>query len=286
MKTSKQKTNRIKSAIATTAVKVLSPLVRIFLRNGISYKTASEWLRWTYTEVARSEFKLPGRIQSKSRIAILTGLSRVEVDRLLKSPHPQMTTEIDQYHRASRVLDGWVHDPIYNDEDGNPLNLKFDGFAPSFSSLVESYAGGVPPRSIKDELLRVKSISESTGGLLSLQSTYFVMNDDEDTLYQFGMLGFATKSLMETIDHNIYQCEDKTKTRLQLIASNENIPIEILDDIKQKLQEYGRKCVVDADNYMFKKMKEEPDQENVKCAGISVYYFEDKSPNSQVEKSN
>ncbi|MCF6319257.1 MAG: DUF6502 family protein [Proteobacteria bacterium] len=275
MKNTEQTSSRIKSAIATTAVKIFSPLVRILLRNGITYKTASQWLRWTYTEVARKEFKLSGRMQSKSRVAILTGLSRIEVDRLMKAPHPHKTTAIDQYHRASRVLDGWMHDPIYRDKNDEPLNLSFDGPTPSFSSLVESYSGGVPPRSIEDELLRVKSIEVSEDGKITLKSTYFVAINDKDTLYQFGMLGFATNTLIDTIDYNMYKCPDPSKTHLQLIASNDNIPVDILDDIKKKLQEYGRKCVVDADSYMFEKTSEQLTSERVKRAGISVYYFED-----------
>ncbi len=267
-------TNRVKAAIANAVVKIFRPLVRILLRNGITYKTASVWLRWTYAEVAREEFKLPDRMQSKSRIAILTGLSRVEVDRMMKSPHPHETTAVDQYHRASRVLDGWVHDPVYSDKSGEPLNLAFDGPAPSFSSLVENYSGGVPPRSIKDELQRVKSIEVFANGDIYLKSAYFVTSNDEDTLYQFGILGFAAKSLVETIDHNIYQSNGPDETRLQLIASNDNIPIEIIDDIKEKLQEYGRKCVVEADEYMFEKTSKKPAQGAVRRAGLSVYYFE------------
>jgi len=278
MKNTEQTSTRLKAAIATTAVKIFSPLVRILLRNGITYKTTSQWLRWIYVDVARKEFKLTGRKQSKSRIAVLTGLSRIEVDRLMKSDHPDKTTAIDQYHRASRVLDGWMHDPLYKDENKQPLSLEFDGPAPSFSSLVENYSGGVPPRSIKDELLRVKSIEVSESGTISLRSTYFVTVNDKDTLYQFGMLGFATNNLIDTIDHNMYRCPDPKKTHLQLVASNDNIPIDILDDIKQRLQEYGRKCVVDADEYMFEKMNEQPRSESVKRAGISVYYFEDDEP--------
>jgi len=270
MSNAEQKSSQSRSAIATAAIKIFSPLVRILLRNGITYKTAAEWLRWTYTMVARDEFKLPGRKQSKSRIAVLTGLSRVEVDRLLNAPDPHTSSAIDQYHRASRVLDGWVHDPLYKNND-TPLELEFDGPEPSFSSLVENYSGGVPPRSILDELLRVNSIEKTKEGKIQLKQAYFVASNDEDTLYQFGILGFATQSLLETIDHNIYQ--DKENTRLQLIASN-NIPVEMLEDIKEKLQEYGRQCVVDADSYMFKKTNNINAPNGVKQAGLSVYYFE------------
>ncbi len=275
MNNEKHNSKKIKEAITTTALKIFSTLVRILLRNGVTYKTASQWLRWIYVDIASNEFKLAGRKQSKSRVAILTGLSRMEVDRLMKSEHPHKTTAIDQYHRASRVLDGWIHDPAYQDLNGKPLMLKFDGSSPSFTSLVEKYSGGVPPRSIKDELFRVKSIELSPEGLIQLRSAYFVTINDKDTLYQFGMLGFATKALMETIDYNMYQCKDSNNTHLQLVASNDNIPIEILDDIKQKLQDYGRKCVVDADKYMFEKTEKSTASKQVKRAGIGVYYFED-----------
>ncbi|MBE9548639.1 MAG: hypothetical protein IMF09_04470 [Proteobacteria bacterium] len=248
------------------------------MRNGITYKTTAEWLRWTYAMVARDEFKLPGRKQSKSRIAVLTGLSRVEVDRLLNAPDPHTSPAIDQYHRASRVLDGWVHDSTYKNGD-SPLDLSFEGTEPSFSSLVDSYAGGVPPRSILDELQRVNSIEKTTEGKIHLKQAYFVARNDKDTLYQFGILGFATQSLLETIDHNIYQ-EGKS-TRLQLIASN-NIPVEMLEDIKEKLQEYGRKCVVDADSFMFDKTNNTPASGELKQAGLSVYYFEN-PPEEQID---
>jgi len=273
MKNSEFKSSQSRSAIATAMLKIFSPLVRLLLRNGIAYKTAAEWLRWSYAVVARDEFKLPDRKQTKSRIAVLTGLSRVDVDNLLNGEHPQNSDAIDHYHRASRVLDGWSHDEIYQNDEGKPADLCFDGSAPSFSSLVEEYSGGVPPRAILDELLRVKSVKKTSAGKVRLIQAYFVASNDEETLYQFGILGYATSSLLETIDHNIYQ--DPANTRLQLIASNESIPVSLLAEIKDKLQEYGRQCVTDADRFMFEKTHKLESKGDTRRAGISVYYFED-----------
>ena len=61
--------------------KLLQPLVRILIRQGISYGELSEILKGVFVEVADRDFGLPGRKISQSRIAIITGLTRKEVAR-------------------------------------------------------------------------------------------------------------------------------------------------------------------------------------------------------------
>jgi hypothetical protein len=48
-----------------------------------------------------------------SRIAILTGLTRKEVQRLLTNPEARDTTSEEQYNRAARVIGGWLKDPAF-----------------------------------------------------------------------------------------------------------------------------------------------------------------------------
>ncbi len=91
-----------RTVLATAATTIFRPLVKVLLRFGVSYKSCAEWLRWTYVDVASREFKLAGRKQTKSRMAVLTGLSRVEVDRMLKAPSPADKSGEEQYHRAAR----------------------------------------------------------------------------------------------------------------------------------------------------------------------------------------
>jgi len=57
--------------------RLLLPLVRILVRNGVTAPEAGELLRQVYVDAAGSdEFHLPGRRLSDTRVAILTGLSR------------------------------------------------------------------------------------------------------------------------------------------------------------------------------------------------------------------
>src|SRR4030043_2117543 len=72
----------ITKAIAAAITKLLHPLVMFLLRNGVPYQTFADIAKRVYVDVATEEFDIPGRKQSKSRVSILTGLSRKEVLRV------------------------------------------------------------------------------------------------------------------------------------------------------------------------------------------------------------
>ena len=68
----------VKQALLAAYRHLLTPLVRILLRNGISYLEFAEVTREVFVNVAGRDFTLPKRKISLSRIAIMTGLSRKE----------------------------------------------------------------------------------------------------------------------------------------------------------------------------------------------------------------
>src|SRR5439155_1870725 len=74
---------RVGQALAVALERVLRPLFRIVLRNNMSFKASLDIAKHTYVQVAASEFRIPGKKQSVSRIALLSGLTRKEVQRLL-----------------------------------------------------------------------------------------------------------------------------------------------------------------------------------------------------------
>ena len=70
-------------ALSAATLRLLRPLVRILLRNNVSHRTFAELAKVAYVEVANAEFGIVGKKQTVSRIAILSGLTRKEVQRLL-----------------------------------------------------------------------------------------------------------------------------------------------------------------------------------------------------------
>ena len=61
---------------------LLRPLVRLLLQHGIAYQAFCELIKSVYVKVAEQEFKLDAKVQTDSRISLLTGIHRREINRL------------------------------------------------------------------------------------------------------------------------------------------------------------------------------------------------------------
>ena len=68
--------------LVAAVARLLKPLVRVLLRNGVSYGTFADIAKRQFVEVARNEFSIQGRKQSLSRVSVITGLTRKEVARV------------------------------------------------------------------------------------------------------------------------------------------------------------------------------------------------------------
>jgi hypothetical protein len=142
-----------KQALSAAIRKLLRPLVRILLRNHISFGAFSDLAKRVYVEVAIEEFGLPNRKQSVSRVSILTGLSRKEVGRVRQLPIPNDAEAVGRYNRAARVVTGWVRDEFFSDGQANPAVLAVEGTGSTFAELVRRFSGDAGPGG-PDELLR------------------------------------------------------------------------------------------------------------------------------------
>ncbi|GAB4197259.1 MAG: hypothetical protein Tsb002_31200 [Wenzhouxiangellaceae bacterium] len=274
-------------ALAASAVRLFRPLVRILLRNGVSFRTCADWLRWCYVDVAQREFSLPGRKQSKSRVAVLTGLTRVDVDRLLSTTPPHKSEQDEQYHRAARVLSAWRYEKGYCDEAGEPLVLAFDADnGPSFTDLVNRHSGGTPPRAVLDELERIGCVEILSGRRIRLVREQFVTADDEQHLVNVSILGMSTGRLLDTIDNNLHQGE--AERRLQLMVLHPRIPQHRLPEIKTYLESRSREFVRDIDAWLYEQVGDEEVSAQAAHqlhgrAGLGLYFFQeiqDQSPQS------
>jgi len=72
--------------LSSAVIQLLRPLVRILLRDHVSHRIFSDLAKRVYVQVAADEFTIHGRKQTISRIAILTGLTRKDVQQLLAEP--------------------------------------------------------------------------------------------------------------------------------------------------------------------------------------------------------
>ncbi len=184
-------------------LRILRALIRVLLRHGVPYPVFSEFARWTYVDVAAKEFPIEGRKQTNSRVSVLTGLSRKEVLRLRDLPPPTGEVDVEQFHRAARIVSAWTREADYCEPGGAPQPVPFEGPGASFSDLVRRFGGDVPPRAVLDELLRVGTVERDGGDHLRLRTRAYLPVGAGAEAERLAILGTDVAALVETIDHNL-----------------------------------------------------------------------------------
>lgn len=214
----------VEQRLMRAARRILRPLVRIFLRNGLPSDALTELVRKTYVDVAQEEFGINGKRQTLARISVITGLNRKEVSRLLKKPPLDRSDEV-WWNRAAHVLASWLRDDTFVDRKGDPLDLPFSSPSPCFVDLVRKHSGDMRPRAVADELLRLGAVEEVEGKLRMTSRGYVPGADPERVI---DILGVDTAELMETIDHNLQH--GKSDRLMQLKVLSDNVPAEHVDE--------------------------------------------------------
>lgn len=209
-------------SLTTATGTLLKPLVRIFLRNGVAAKSFYELLKQVYVRVAKEEFGISGKKATISRMAILTGLTRKEVQAILALPTQPRGKYEEGYNRAARVVTGWLRDADFGDGKGHPAPLLMKGKPPSFTALVKRYSGDIPVRALLDELVRVGAVKQLKDGRIGLLSRGYVPQKSVEE--KVAILGNDTADLIATIDHNIFS--NPSQPRIQRKVMYDNVPLE------------------------------------------------------------
>jgi len=266
--------NKIEKPLASAILKILRVLVRILLRNGVSFGSFVELAKWAYVDVAMREFGIEGKKQSVSRVSIITGLYRKEVSRLWKMETPLDTVALERYNRASRVISGWTNDSRFCDSNGNPMELPFDEGEATFSDLVKVFSGDTTPRAVLDELLRVGTTEIRENGHIRLISEAYVPFNDAPGL--LSILGTDVAHLISTIDHNITGSGEMPF--FQRKVSYDNLPAEALDGFRQMIRKEGQRLLEKLNRQLYKQDRDVSPSRggtNRFLAGVGIYYFEE-----------
>jgi hypothetical protein len=147
--------------------RILSSLAHLLLRHGYGHARLARLAKIAFVDAARSIGTKLNAKANIARIAALTGLTRVEVSRILKSDR-SLRLRDDQLNRTSRVAAGWLTDKSYLDRNSRPRALPFSGSRIGFVNLVKKYSGDIPARAMLSEMLRLGLVARSSSGMISL----------------------------------------------------------------------------------------------------------------------
>lgn len=265
---------QIRRTLSTAVVKLLRPLVRVLLRNGIPYNAFADLARRVYVEVAHAEFRIPGRKQTDSRVAVITGLSRKEVHRVKGLPPLDDAGAAERYNRAARVISGWVRDGRFAGADGGPAPLSIEGAGATFSDLVRRYSGDIPVRAVLDELDRVGAVERLEGGRVRLVDRSYVPSKGE--VEKIGILGTDVAELIATIDHNLRA--EGPEPFYQRKVRYDNLPNEAMQELRRMVRLRAQELLETLDREISRHDRDiNPEVQGTgrRYAGVGIFYFED-----------
>jgi len=240
----------------------------------MSFKAFSDIAKRVYVEIGMNEFGIPGKKQTISRVAVLSGLTRKEVQRIINEAGDADIGAHERYNRAARVIAGWVRDRDFADAGGNPLALDLEGGKASFSELVRRHSGDVPARAVRDELVRVGAVEALDDGRLRLLSRAYIPRTSD--LDKLDILGTDVADLIATIDHNLQL--GAGDPRFQRKVMYDNLPEESISSFRALGAEQSQQLLENLDRWLSQQDRDaNPSVQGTgrKRAGIGIYYFEE-----------
>jgi Family of unknown function (DUF6502) len=208
---------------------LMRPLVRILVRNGVSFGEFSELLKTVFVESAQFVLQIPDSRQSVSRIAITTGLTRLEVSRLLTQSDEDKEALWGRLSRVGRLLTGWHQDSDFTGPYGIPYEVPFEGprGRRSLTELVRRYTSDVPADEMLDELKRIGAVLDLGNGYYRVLIRSYIPSAEDPA--KFHAMSVAFTDLAKTLDQNLRPDEDQKIFERRVWAPNGITPMDALD---------------------------------------------------------
>jgi hypothetical protein len=260
------------NALSQAVSRLLRPIVRMLLRNGMPFAAFEALAKRVYVEVALEDFAIPGKRPTISRASVLSGLTRKEVQRLLNERAHDDGERPDFHNRAMRVLTAWVRDPSYRGANGEPRALDAEGVV-SFSTLVKRHSGDMPAVAVMDELLRVGAIRREANGQLALAQRAYVPAAGE--IEKLAMLGTDVTDLIETIDHNVEHGAHDPRFHRKVMYTD--MSLATIPAFRKVSAAKAQALLEQLDLWLAKRAAREDDESDATPRariGLGVFYFE------------
>ena len=253
---------------------MFKPLVRLLIAQGVTHAEFAETAKEVYVEVALRHFESEGRV-NRSRVAILTGLTRKEVknviDRTIESGYQEKT-----YSRPERVLTGWYSDPRFQGPYGIPLELPYeasDRESPSFVELVKKYSGDMAPRQMLNQLLEAGSVVEVENRYKAVRRIFKHSTLSPSLITRLGEVGYRVFS---TAAKNIDKQMEGSGYFDRMVFADDGCTDEIIDSFDEYIKPKGQEFLEEIDVWF--SSRKDLNREGVKRKETGIYmvhYVED-----------
>ena len=272
----------IKEATLGLLKQVIEPLVELMFDSGVSVHELSRLTREiAVRSAAKRVIRESGRY-SKSRVAIITGLPRSEVARLLQSEETVSRKQFGQ-HPARKILAAWFDNPYFLTPDGDPDILPIFGKRRSFEKLVTTQSPGTPVRAMLDELTQLNAVEIIADQKVKAKSRVPISTGL--TAGAICGIGDRARDLLKTLIKNVRHTSMPFFEGTALIDDGD---LEMVSVARREIAEQGINLINSANSLLRRsslKSNHSTNKSQTKCRlGVTVYYFQDNI--DEVSKSN
>ncbi len=264
----------VKDHLRSALSLMFKPLVRLLIAQGVTHAEFAETAKEVYVEVALKHFEAEGKV-NRSRVAILTGLTRKEVknviDRTLESGYQEKS-----FSRPERVLTGWYSDPQFQGPYGIPLELPYesgDSEEKCFVELVKQYSGDMAPRQMLNQLIEAGSVVEVGGRYKAVRRIFKHSTLSPSLIKRLGEVGYRVFS---TAAKNIDKQMEGSGYFDRMVFADDGCTDEQITAFNEYIKKRGQEYLEEIDVW-FSSRKEQnrPGQKRKDTGLYMVHYVED-----------
>lgn len=209
---------------------LLRSLVRFCAKHAFKIQEVFDCLREEFLRHSQTLLEEAGEKITQSRLSIMTGISRREVEKALQGKLPAQSPP----STLARVISRWRDDPRFCTSAGVPKNLTIDPERGEFRKLVASVSKDIGPATLLFELERLRFVEKIEQG--KKEATVKLLVDNYiprgaakvDEISE--ILSQDQSDLLNTVQYNIF--EGQTKPQHHLRTTYDKIRPEGVDHLR------------------------------------------------------
>jgi hypothetical protein len=271
-----------KELISRSFYRLLGGIIRLGLRNGLTYKEFSAISKQLYVRISAEEYGLQGRPTNMARIALMTGLDRKEIKKVMGQINESREIPAAP-DRMAKILTAWHENSMYIDAKKQPLEIPIEGVSPSFEHLVKSYGGDIATVTVLREFQRSQTISENkTKDRVQVHKRYYVPNyrngnsKKAPELVNPDAITQGSSMLVDhinTIFYNLYRGDLALRERIDLRATNIAIRKKDITKFYQLVDIKGMEFLEEIDLWLSQHEVTDTTEESERL-GVGLYFIE------------
>lgn len=227
--------------------RILRALAKITIPLGMSATMMSELVRCAYVDAAEDLIKEKQEKIQITKICAMTGLYRKEIIRLRSLPPLSDVHSLEKYNRTTRIVSGWLRDHEFHTASGRPAVLDQSGDG-SFADLVNRYSGGMAPKAMLKELVRLGIVSVNSRDQVKLLASGYIATMPLEAVE---ILGIDTADLIETIHYNTL--DETDERRFQRKVTYKNLPQQHVQSFRKYAASESQKLLEKLDRWLAKR---------------------------------